>query len=965
MATNVGLKFYKLPHYINGSLNGAFTSALAVNGALVYATDSNEVWIGGNTPVCVVKGATKVEFNDNSKQLTIKSPVANGLETTQTLDFKDVASASGVFAVFEHVYNLMGASPEGGVQILDYSGTHYLDGADSGEDSSQAADTLVEADKILDAKIYELAQAVGPAGSVVNTFGGQSGTITVGNGLTMGTGSSAKEVSANVNGYIVNTAGTGNNALDIDSSKVDSDYTIANTTNLATVATVTAGLNTLDVTGYAQGSIAAASGETPTTSIITIKGIKEVDGKIENDSNSDYTINVDGVYNASTNMIATVSSVTGAVNALDVDTDKGAASVSGSTITIKAVQQENGLIKDGGTTTINLDGTYDASDNKIATQSTVSSAIDALNGSHNVVTIADYTPQTGESATKTIAFYDATQTNGVVSTDQNPSDTLYLSQATSASNPIVTKDDLSGIVGAMVYKGAVNSNSDLPTSDITAGWTYVVATAGTYAGKACEVGDMIIAKETKATGITDSDWNVINGENQVTNAGATITAGTGTATTLATVDGTDITAQVNVTAGSATIATVADGVVTITPTVSQAANTGTIQVASGTPIVFAKAATTGAAEDVSITDTAGHFTTDTVQGAIDELYTKADGAVTDSQVNGASIVTNHVANLAVDGTYDASTNKVASVSTVTTAINGLDIQADVQAVAYTVADTTNGAKLTFKGVSETDGIIAQGSGSTELQFAKVATTGAAGDVSYTNTTSGLTATDTQAAIDELNSKITNANITIDGHKGAITTGDGLTDVAEDGGSFGVKLNTNETYIAIDSTSKGLKLDNVQGNTYTGATSTNLATVATVTAALDTLDTSADVQAVAYTTADASNGAKLTFKGVSETNGLIGQGSGSTELQFAKVATTGTAADVAVVDSGDKFTATDVEGALEELKSDIAGLNATIDNYTVSGNTITYDPGNNVAVEIVEAAGKLTTVTANLYWEAYE
>ena len=100
----------------------------------------------------------------------------------------------------------------------------------------------------------------------------------------------------------------------------------------------------------------------------------------------------------------------------------------------------------------------------------------------------------------------------------------------------------------------------------------------------------------------------------------------------------------------------------------------------------------------------------------------------------------------------------------------MNTQTDVQAVAYTAADTTNGAKLTFKGVSETDGIIAQGSGSTELQFAKVATTGAAGDVSYTNTTSGLTATDTQAAIDELNSKITNANITIDGHKGAITFG---------------------------------------------------------------------------------------------------------------------------------------------------------------------------------------------------
>lgn len=107
----------------------------------------------------------------------------------------------------------------------------------------------------------------------------------------------------------------------------------------------------------------------------------------------------------------------------------------------------------------------------------------------------------------------------------------------------------------------------------------------------------------------------------------------------------------------------------------------------------------------------------------------------------------------IDGEYDASTNKVATKSTVTNAINALDTQSDVHDVVYTAADSSNGAKLTFKGVSETNGVVAQGSGSAELQFAKVATSGAAGDVSYTNTSSGLSATNAQSAIDELDTRI--------------------------------------------------------------------------------------------------------------------------------------------------------------------------------------------------------------------
>ena len=68
---------------------------------------------------------------------------------------------------------------------------------------------------------------------------------------------------------------------------------------------------------------------------------------------------------------------------------------------------------------------------------------------------------------------------------------------------------------AMVFKGVVNSNADLPDGSTDAkkylvGWTYKVGTAGTYVGQKCEVGDMIIANKDWEEGATPaSDWDII------------------------------------------------------------------------------------------------------------------------------------------------------------------------------------------------------------------------------------------------------------------------------------------------------------------------------------------------------------------------------------------------------------------------------------------------------------------------
>lgn len=63
---------------------------------------------------------------------------------------------------------------------------------------------------------------------------------------------------------------------------------------------------------------------------------------------------------------------------------------------------------------------------------------------------------------------------------------------TYTSTEIDTKlNNILGANDAMVFKGVVNSNADLPSTHET-GWTYRVGTAGTYANAKCEIGDLLI-----------------------------------------------------------------------------------------------------------------------------------------------------------------------------------------------------------------------------------------------------------------------------------------------------------------------------------------------------------------------------------------------------------------------------------------------------------------------------------------
>lgn len=185
-------------------------------------------------------------------------------------------------------------------------------------------------------------------------------------------------------------------------------------------------------------------------------------------------------YNASTNKGATVATVTNAINALDVpSTGTGAITGFGNTKTLASLTETDGKIAatfqdidfpvddvkigttsivSSGTATIAVDGTYNSSTNKIATKSTVTSAIAALDGS------ITGTPGT----TKTLTAFS--QTDGAVS--------------------------------------ATFSDIAFPVTDVTVGGTSALSSGVAVLGAAAGKG---VTDNSTATAVTSTDTNLITG----------------------------------------------------------------------------------------------------------------------------------------------------------------------------------------------------------------------------------------------------------------------------------------------------------------------------------------------------------------------------------------------------------------------------------------------------------------------
>lgn len=277
------------------------------------------------------------------------------------------------------------------------------------------------------------------------------------------------------------------------------------------------------------------------------------------------------------------------------------------------------------------------------------------------------------------------------------------------------------------------------------------------------------------------------------------------------------------------------------------------------------------------------------------------GKIDDVKVNNTTIVVNKIANIETDGTYNSSTNKFATKTTVDNAIkkttnspatyNTQDISSTWATV---ITNNVISADDTFDtDINKLDNKIA-GLSNELINNERVIQggfTSFVGSIGLEPDMSLDLSSNTLQVIKD-DTSVKEALIDLDGA------------MANAGRVNDVKINN--TSIVTDKNA-AIETDGAYNSN-----TNKLATVSTVTNAINNLDTQNDVQSVVYAAADSSNGAKLTFKGISETDGIISQGGGNTELQFAKIATTGAAADVSIADSGNHTTETTVEGAVQEI-----------------------------------------------------
>lgn len=90
--------------------------------------------------------------------------------------------------------------------------------------------------------------------------------------------------------------------------------------------------------------------------------------------------------------------------------------------------------------------------------------------------------------------------------------------ATKASVEYVDTKVAAAQVGAAVYQGAAATNDTISGSDYKKGWYWVVSAAGTFAGQACEAGDMVFANSDKGSAYSASHFDVVQANIQAMTA---------------------------------------------------------------------------------------------------------------------------------------------------------------------------------------------------------------------------------------------------------------------------------------------------------------------------------------------------------------------------------------------------------------------------------------------------------------
>lgn len=198
----------------------------------------------------------------------------------------------------------------------------------------------------------------------------------------------------------------------------------------------------------------------------------------------------------------------------DASSNSAITLIQGDNVTFTNDASNNTITISSSNTTYEFDGTYNASTNKAATVSTVTNAIEALDGG----TIG--TPGAGKTLTA------LSQSNGnisatfgnisIIKSQISDFPTLgtaagknFTSSVTENSTDLVTSgavwSAIDNLPEPMVFKGSLGTGGTITTlpaaSSSNSGYTYKVITAGTYQSKAAKVGDTFIS--------TGTEWELI------------------------------------------------------------------------------------------------------------------------------------------------------------------------------------------------------------------------------------------------------------------------------------------------------------------------------------------------------------------------------------------------------------------------------------------------------------------------
>ena len=169
----------------------------------------------------------------------------------------------------------------------------------------------------------------------------------------------------------------------------------------------------------------------------------------------------------------------------------------------------------------NITLTPDATNDKVTIAATDTTALDSMTGTLGVGHGGTGVSTLGagvvyHSASGTGALSIATAANIVSALD-----TTAVNRATAdasgnnIASTYATKTELgTATAGALQYKGTVDAESTITGAAYKKGWYYVVSTAGTYVGKVCEVGDMLIAKQDKSS-TPANDWDAVQSNIEV------------------------------------------------------------------------------------------------------------------------------------------------------------------------------------------------------------------------------------------------------------------------------------------------------------------------------------------------------------------------------------------------------------------------------------------------------------------